>query len=815
MPLKELGTNWSWHKEFSPLTSGPSCYWLYEKRQFRRERRIYPWLKSVVSNSPDLCQRCKHLDFNFLYSPNLKDFLFKVKDGRDLPLRGIAIGNLPDLRERAARGCTLCRLLLQQLPMLLIDRHSTKVTKVVRNRWFFDQSQKYSCYLVPVIVEGCAVAHNHLEHGHSRWTELAVSVAGNQHQGIEVLNNNQSAQNLALLSLTDKQSSARKLSPRISFDLATSWLQSCKNFHGGHENSECVSRFPKANNPDATTFFINVRHLQLSEERIYDTEYAALSYVWGPCVNVRATTENITGYQTKAGLQADFARLPRTVKDAIKVCSELKIDFLWVDALCIVQNADDKHDQLKLMDVIYSSSILTIVAAVGDHANVGLMGVSDLTRQSTQSCVTLDEETQLALTMPDPEEEVQNSTWNSRCWTLQERLLSQRLLIFGPDQLQFHCRHGRCVESETRDPHCKGSGAICSPTASRHQPDATPIKPFTNPRNESHISERFAKSVYHGLTTSGIQGFETYADLVQQYSKRQLSYQTDALNAFEGLLSALTHADSNSSHAWGLPVNILDQALLWRTAEPLPRRTSRTVEFPSWSWTSRIGPISYQYTSRETDCTRPVYCGEEFACLPWAEFRHEHEKSMNAGTSPRSRYPCPAHIRVAPSIVIKTKPRLVLQADVAFLYVAWNDTFPRRYREEHPSRQILNHDNIQIGQAVFDQPESAHTFSSYRFVAINRVYLHAARKKDNWRFRGYSRSFEGCIGDSAIQQQISKDALRQDYRSDKAFSFQNEYWPLYNVLVTDQWNGKRLGVGEINMHAFDAVSQKGAIIELR
>jgi hypothetical protein len=41
--------------------------------------------------------------------------------------------------------------------------------------------------------------------------------------------------------------------------------------------------------------------------------------------------------------------------------------FLWVDALCLVQNDE--------MDMIYERVLMTIVAASGDNVNAGLPGV--------------------------------------------------------------------------------------------------------------------------------------------------------------------------------------------------------------------------------------------------------------------------------------------------------------------------------------------------------------------------------------------------------------------------------------------------------
>ncbi|OAG05243.1 heterokaryon incompatibility, partial [Paraphaeosphaeria sporulosa] len=56
--------------------------------------------------------------------------------------------------------------------------------------------------------------------------------------------------------------------------------------------------------------------------------------------------------------------LPRTINDAISVTEALSIYYLWIDALCIQQDAgEDKDTVIANMHNIYENSFITIAAA--------------------------------------------------------------------------------------------------------------------------------------------------------------------------------------------------------------------------------------------------------------------------------------------------------------------------------------------------------------------------------------------------------------------------------------------------------------------
>jgi hypothetical protein len=67
--------------------------------------------------------------------------------------------------------------------------------------------------------------------------------------------------------------------------------------------------------------------------------------------------------------------LPRTIAQAIELTRALGEQFLWDDALSIVQDASDEDKYLNAMASIFANAALTIVAADGTDANAGFRGL--------------------------------------------------------------------------------------------------------------------------------------------------------------------------------------------------------------------------------------------------------------------------------------------------------------------------------------------------------------------------------------------------------------------------------------------------------
>lgn len=144
----------------------------------------------------------------------------------------------------------------------------------------------------------------------------------------------------------------------------------------------------------------------------------------------------------------------------------------------------------------------------------------------------------------------------SRAWTFQEELLAPRVLYFGPTEVTFQCK-------TTLDCQC---GLIASELSSKSS-STTKMqyeKGFRNTTSESQIRPQWAR-------------------VVQQYSGRHLTKETDRLPALSGLAKEFQQQGFGSYNA-GLWTKDFPLWLTWSCRG----NTLRTGSYigPSWSWAS-------------------------------------------------------------------------------------------------------------------------------------------------------------------------------------------------------------------------------------
>jgi len=126
---------------------------------------------------------------------------------------------------------------------------------------------------------------------------------------------------------------------------------------------------------------------------------------------------------------------PRTVLDAVAVTRGVGMRYLWVDRLCINQEDDEEKGYLiNRMTTVYECADVTIFAAAGSGAGHGLPGVGSTPRKSQPRCA-LDSGSTLVSSLRDLRKDIIESTHWTRGWTYQERVLSNRRLVFTENQV--------------------------------------------------------------------------------------------------------------------------------------------------------------------------------------------------------------------------------------------------------------------------------------------------------------------------------------------------------------------------------------------
>ncbi|OTA67831.1 HET-domain-containing protein [Hypoxylon sp. EC38] len=313
--------------------------------------------------------------------------------------------------------------------------------------------------------------------------------------------------------------------------------------------------------------------------------FAALSYCWGGDQPFKATKSRLKSMRS-GSLQLPYEELARSVQDAIKVTSRLGLKYLWVDALCIIQDDEgDKIEQIAEMPRIYNQACVTIVAARSDRATRGFLDVIDLVK-TTRLAVRLpfrcpDQEGTLGSAyITYIEDSREPDPIHFRAWTLQERYLSNRYLEFGRIQMRW-----TCASSGTQDGYCDG----WKRESSVHIP--THVM-FIYRELQQDIEDMNSRGSSAEWIADWIRG--RWDAVINHYTPRKLSVLTDRILAISGIAQVFG-SHMKDEYLSGLWKSTLPSFLCWQVTSDENERFPRPLVYqgPSWSWTGINGPVNF------------------------------------------------------------------------------------------------------------------------------------------------------------------------------------------------------------------------------
>ncbi|KAI0971310.1 heterokaryon incompatibility protein-domain-containing protein [Xylaria arbuscula] len=395
--------------------------------------------------------------------------------------------------------------------------------------------------------------------------------------------------------------------PFFDIQLLRGWLRRCEDNHdgkcGGKEAKK--DKLPKG-----------FRVIDTLEEKITEPEasfrYIALSYVWavGPDNDVQLEKSNVDALAASHSLRQ--VQLPNIIADAIALCRDLGERYLWIDRLCIIQDDEvTKPNQINAMDTIYRSASFTIIGALNIREDVGLPGCAGRPRHPRSSVwvspYDLDVETQGIVCGRTTDFAIDTTLWNQRGWTFQERLLSRRCLYITHHQVIYRC----CEEEAMEVLSWAAPPTRSSPEGYSYQDqDETPLKgcddtsksssgQTANSNQPSKDISIFKRGEYAGQGTQftfqgGIKLFD-YFNWVKDYSSRQLSFSSDAFNAFVGVSNALSES-FKCRILFGIPEKYMAACLCWDCPGPLSP-LGQIHDVLSWSWVSSSSAVTYDCAS--------------------------------------------------------------------------------------------------------------------------------------------------------------------------------------------------------------------------
>lgn len=305
------------------------------------------------------------------------------------------------------------------------------------------------------------------------------------------------------------------------------------------------------------------------------TPYVTLSYCWG--------SKDFEFYKTtranldQGGRELPHDDLPRTFRDAFVIAKGLGVDYIWIDALCIIQDSiKDWNIESAKMPYIYSQALFCISADSSTNADGGCFNDDRSFDEWTEdpqvihsSLSDARESTlfvyQAFITRRMPMT-VRNAPITGRGWTFQERILSPRILHFTTEQVFWECREEYLAQDDTLTWLTKEESSSSSQTLSG--------------------LVKYNRQVPPSLIR------DWYLNIAKQSSRRTLTYAKDKLPAISGIATAY-HGALRCSYIAGTWTYKLGYGLCWLQYYSHSAKPFQAHRRNSFSWVSADGPLSW------------------------------------------------------------------------------------------------------------------------------------------------------------------------------------------------------------------------------
>lgn len=347
-----------------------------------------------------------------------------------------------------------------------------------------------------------------------------------------------------------------------TFEFIKTWLEDCDKTHSGCRQRRKVP-MPKRL-VDVSEGAIRLCELEPDDGR----KYIALSHVWGKAPrserHFMTLRSNIERY--KQGIL--FDDFPRMFQDAVKTTRGLGIQYLWIDALCVIfDQEEDFRDMAMTLEEVFSGAYCVLAASRASSQSTGFLGP-----RPEREFITLPDKTNakgqlyLCAAIDDFNRDVLQSPLQSRAWVLQERVAARRSVFFTENQLYLEC----------------GGGIRCETLSLMHNQTA------------SFLGDPEFPST--ALKAPLIDRINLFQSLYSYYSRLLLSESRDRPLAIAAIEKRLEMAFESPSRNGVFEGSLLHCSLLW--CRNIESNRLREIPFlshrvPSWSWQAHHGIIDY------------------------------------------------------------------------------------------------------------------------------------------------------------------------------------------------------------------------------
>jgi len=429
-----------------------------------------------------------------------------------------------------------------------------------------------------------------------------------------------------------------------TIEVARSWLERCSRDHSTCSPPESLSTAIAPSriirvDANANSSIQLIQTVDLA----YKIQYVALSYCWGGDQLGKTLKSNVNRRKMPFSLFGPA----KSIRDAVQVVRELGFSYLWVDSLCIIQ--DDQKDlatELSRMSDIYEQATLTISAAKSGTSTEGFLNPrSQIT--ISNACGYRCPDGQIGIIqLQSPKKKSHLEPIHRRCWTLQEHVLSSRILTFGDAGLRWRCRSagwldGPWEESDFKMEYAEKSVLAHSTwtTLFGHNKEDSTSRTFPSDCrfllvvDRAMLSEmiRSTARVNRKGISEAAQVLWEWRDLIEDtYTQRRVTESSDRLPAISALAARFSNSIPGRYLAghWEavLPLDLLWEAWHYRPKEWAPEGRDQALMFPSWSWASiKTGEgISIEWWSTNGPSNVTLHCEAAQISLRHKEFSYGH-----------------------------------------------------------------------------------------------------------------------------------------------------------------------------------------------
>jgi hypothetical protein len=345
------------------------------------------------------------------------------------------------------------------------------------------------------------------------------------------------------------------------------WLTECSEKHP-FCNSNYAKNLRPSFRPTRLLDVFDLDHPRLDtgdSPESQNFEFLTLSHCWGSGTFFKLQQRNIADMIREIPAE----RLSQTFRDAMAITKALGYRYLWIDALCIIQDSkEDWSKEVHLMAKVYTHSVVNL-AACGPSSDTGCFEARNplcflpckLSTQGQQNFYAHSPNTGLPNDLP----------LFTRAWAVQERLLSRRNVYFHAQQLYWECFDEVAAEAHLRRQYL-GSDL------------------FTREKSlYSHLLknlEGLLDRQLHEMPGSLTKFARHWNDLISRLSQKKLTIPSDKLATLAGIASIIVERTS-MNYVAGMWKELLPGTLLWRRSSGrTPKTRPGWRGAPSWSWTS-------------------------------------------------------------------------------------------------------------------------------------------------------------------------------------------------------------------------------------